>query len=166
MWHSCLLTSCLTNNLSDFPGFWRPWWFWGLGWYCVECCSIWICLMFFSHDELRLHKFLERKTTEVVCPAHHGMSGHSRQCDSALLAEACLSGASTVQPPASRDFSAGRHCVHGPPLWRGSEHRGNQQRFFCSGHLFPTHSAYPPSLSHLLLSLKIFALHSLAHRAF
>lgn len=70
--------------------------------------------MFFSHDELRLHKFLERKTTGVVCLAHHGTSGHSRQCDSSLLTEACLSSASTVQPPALRDFSAGRRCVQPP----------------------------------------------------
>ena len=64
--------------------------------------------MFFSHDELRLHKFLERKTTEVLCPAHHDTSGHTRQRDSSPLAEACLSRASTVQPPAPQDFSAGR----------------------------------------------------------
>ena len=100
--HSRLLTSFLT--VSDFPGFWCPWQFWGgLGWYCVDCCSTWIRRMFLPHDELGLHKFLERKTTEVACPAHHSTSGHTRQRDSSLLAEACLSGISTVQslpPPA------------------------------------------------------------------
>lgn len=77
--------------------------------------------MFSSHDELRLHKFLERKTTEVVCPAHHDTSGHTRQRDSSLLAEAYLSRAFTVQPPTPQDFSAGRQ----PPAKAG-----------VTGHLF------------------------------
>lgn len=59
---------------------------------------------------------MERKTTEVVCPAHHDTSGHTRRRDSSLLAEACLSRASTVQPPAPQDFLAGRQ----PPAKAGA----------------------------------------------
>lgn len=49
--------------------------------------------------------------------------------------------------------------VHGPPLWREVNFESNQQRFFCSG-FFCSQPTFclSPSLSHLLLSLKIFAL--------
>ena len=37
------------DNFSDFPCFWWPWQFWGiLVRHCVECPSMWICLIFFS----------------------------------------------------------------------------------------------------------------------